>query len=375
MADQLHSEVGNPAQPELRLLLPEYILHDTWFASLRRQWHEATHPQKLPPLALTSRPVDPREIWTAESSLLGSLLRNLRDTLFPEKLPPLQMTAHPVKVREIWGEYNYKKRGAWGSVATHLAIISALVVVSILPSKPKEQPKPPEQVTELVAPDPTTYLPVSMKKNDTIGGGGGGGDRDKLQAPRGRLPKLAMQQYTPPAMVIRNDNPKLPVEPTIVIPPQVKLANNNMPNLGDPKSAIPSGPLSNGTGSGGGIGSGSGGGIGSGEGPGLGPGRGGGTGGGVFRVGGGVSAPRVLYQPDPEYSEEARKAKYQGTCVLWLIVDQSGRPRDVKIARSLGMGLDEKAIEAVRQWKFEPAMKDGRPVAVQINVEVNFRLY
>jgi TonB family protein len=95
----------------------------------------------------------------------------------------------------------------------------------------------------------------------------------------------------------------------------------------------------------------------------------------VFRVGGGVSAPRVLYSPDPDYSEQARKAKYQGTVTLWLIVGPDGRPRDVRIARSLGMGLDEKAIAAVRQWKFEPAMKDGRPVAVQINVEVNFRLY
>jgi TonB family protein len=92
-------------------------------------------------------------------------------------------------------------------------------------------------------------------------------------------------------------------------------------------------------------------------------------------VGGGVSAPRAIATPDPEYSEEARKAKYQGVCVLWLIVGPDGRPRDIKVARTLGMGLDQKAIEAVRQWKFEPAMKDGQPVAVQINVEVNFRLY
>jgi TonB family protein len=107
----------------------------------------------------------------------------------------------------------------------------------------------------------------------------------------------------------------------------------------------------------------------------VGPGRGGGIGGGVFRVGGGVSAPRAIATPDPEYSEEARKAKYQGTCVLWLIVGPDGRPRDIRVARQLGMGLDQKAIEAVKQWKFEPAMKDGKPVAVQINVEVNFRLY
>jgi len=184
-----------------------------------------------------------------------------------------------------------------------------------------------------------------------------------------------MEQITPPMVVVRNENPKLAVEPTVVVPPQIKLAMNSMPNLGDPMAAIPNGPLSNGTGSGGGIGSGSGGGVGSGEGPGVGPGRGGGIGGGVFHVGGGVSAPKVLYQPDPEYSEEARKAKFQGTCVLSLVVGPDGRPRDLRIARSLGLGLDEKAIEAVRNWRFEPAVKDGKPVAVAINVEVDFRLY
>jgi TonB family protein len=231
------------------------------------------------------------------------------------------------------------------------------------------------ETVQLVAPDISPYVPLSQKKNDVIGGGGGGGDHDKLQAPKGKLPKFAMEQIAPPAMVVRNDNPKLPVEPTVVVPPQVKVANAALPNFGDPKAVIPAGPMSNGTGSGGGIGSGSGGGVGSGTGPGVGPGRGGGIGGGVFRVGGGVSAPRALDTPDPEYSEEARKAKYQGTVVLWLIVDENGKPRDIKIARSLGMGLDQKAIEAVRRWKFEPAMKDGRPVAVQINVEVNFRLY
>jgi hypothetical protein len=107
------------------------------------------------------------------------------------------------------------------------------------------------------------------------------------------------------------------VAPTIVVPPDIKLQQPNVPDLGNPLSHLPSVP-SNGTGSGGGIGSGSGGGVGSGEGPGYGPGHGGGTGGGLFRVGGGVSAPKVIYRPDPEYSEEARKAKFQGTCVLWL---------------------------------------------------------
>jgi len=120
---------------------------------------------------------------------------------------------------------------------------------------------------------------------------------------------------------------------------------------------------------------GNGGGVGSGEGPGFGPGHGGGTGGGAFRVGGGVSAPKAIYSPDPEYSEEARKVKHMGTVVLWLVVGPDGKPRDIKVLRTLGLGLDEKAIEAVKNWRFDPAKKDGKPVAVQINVEVNFHLY
>jgi len=258
-------------------------------------------------------------------------------------------------------------------VIVHGLMLAALIAISVAGARAVKQEIQTPTVS-LVAPEISNYIPISNKKNDTIGGGGGGGDRDKLQAPKGKLPKRAMEQFTPPAVVIRNDNPKLPVEPTVVIPPQVKVPTVNMPTLGDPLAKV-IGPPSNGTGSGGGIGSGSGGGVGSGEGPGVGPGRGGGIGGGVFRIGGGVSAPRPLFTPDPEYSEEARKAKYQGTCVLWLIVGADGRPRDVRVSRALGMGLDEKAIQAVRQWKFEPAMKDGRAVSVQMNVEVSFRLY
>ncbi|HZI72487.1 MAG TPA: energy transducer TonB, partial [Gemmatimonadales bacterium] len=294
-----------------------------------------------------------------------SLLRQVQEKLHPEKLPPLHLTSKPVPVRDIWGAYNYKKRGAIGSTVIHTAVVAGIIAASVLGARVVKQVEKHETVT-LVAPDISDYMPLSNKKNDTIGGGGGGGDRDKIQAPKGRLPKLAMEQITPPAMVIRNEHPKLAVEPTVVVPPQVKLPQIASLNLGDPKAVIPTGPMSNGTGSGGGIGSGSGGGVGSSEGPGVGPGRGGGIGGGVFKVGGGVSAPRALSTPDPEYSEEARKAKYQGTVVLWLIVDQNGHPQQVRVARSLGMGLDQKAIEAVKQWKFEPAMKDGKPVAVQI---------
>jgi protein TonB len=225
-----------------------------------------------------------------------------------------------------------------------------------------------KQVIGLVTDISPYVLPPSSKQS---GGGGGGGDRDKLAASKGDLPKQARDQVTPPMVVIRNDAPKLTAEPTVVAPP-IQMSQLGQP--GDPLSKI-LGPPSNGTGSGGGIGSGSGGGVGSGRGPGVGPGHGGGIGGGVYRVGGGVSAPRVIYSPDPEYSDEARKAKYQGTVVLWMVVGADGLPRDIQVSRSVGLGLEQRAIEAVRNWRFDPARKDGRPVAVQINVEVDFRLY
>jgi TonB family protein len=309
---------------------------------------------------------------TFEEPMWKSLFRNLDEFFFPKKLPPLVLTSKPEPVKDIWGFYDNKKSGALGSTAAHLILLALIIGLTILGrSAVKAIIKPNETVT-LIAPDD---IPTLKPSKTTSGGGGGGGDRDKLLAPKGKLPKLSMEQITPPTMVIRNDHPKLAVEQTIVVPPQIQLANNNLPNIGDPTSHLPSGPPSNGIGTGSGIGSGSGGGIGVGSGPGLGAGSGGGTGGGVFHVGGGVSAPKPIYSPDPDYSEEARKAKYQGTCVLSLIVGADGRPRDIKVSRTLGLGLDEKAIEAVKNWRFEPSMKDGKPVAVQISVEIGFHLY
>jgi TonB family protein len=304
---------------------------------------------------------------TLDESIWKSLFRNIDDFFFPKKLPPLVLTSKPVPVRDIWGFYNYKGRGAAGSTVIHVLALAVIIAATYLGRRIVDVAKPNETVL-LIAPDDLPALPVSKTVS---GGGGGGGDRDKLQASQGRLPKQSMQQITPPMAVVRNLQPKLEVAPTIVAPP---LPQPNLPDLGDPLSHLPSVP-SNGTGYGGGIGSGNGGGVGSGEGPGFGPGHGGGTGGGAFRVGGGVSAPKAIYSPDPEYSEEARKVKHMGTVVLWLVVGPDGKPRDIKVLRTLGLGLDEKAIEAVKNWRFDPAKKDGKPVAVQINVEVNFHLY
>lgn len=318
---------------------------------------------------------------SSSTAVLEALYPGRANALRPREHPtskpspkPLASSNKDIGPEAIWGHYNnYRSNGLAGSVVFHGVVLAFILWGATWTPRVVPQPKPRETVT-LIAPSPDSYaLPVAKK---VVAGGGGGGDHDALPAPKGRLPKLAMQQITPPQIVLRNDHPKLAVEPTVVIPPQVHMAENHMPTLGNPSAAVlPSAPPSNGTGSGGGIGSGSGGGVGVGHGPGVGAGSGGGIGGGVFKVGGGISAPEAVSTPDPEYTEEARNAKTQGTCVLWMIVDDQGRPRDIKVVRGLGFGLDAKAIEAVRQWRFQPAMKDGRPVNVQISVEVGFKLY
>ena len=95
----------------------------------------------------------------------------------------------------------------------------------------------------------------------------------------------------------------------------------------------------------------------------------------VFHVGGGITPPRVVYSPQPKYTEEARKAKYEGTCTLGMVVETDGHPSNVRVLKGLGKGLDEEAIGAVKNWKFEPALKEGHPVRVEIAVEVEFHLY
>ena len=297
-----------------------------------------------------------------------SFVRNFQELIHPPKLAPLEVTSKPVAVKDIWGLYGRQKKSFMMSTGFQVA----LVILAFTALSNKTVQEKVKQTVSLVLPIDTAPPPVAPPKKDVMHGGGGGGDRSPLPASKGRLPKAALRQFVPPQAVINNTNPKLTMEPTILAPPDVKLPDVNMPNYGDPLGKI--GPPSNGTGSGGGIGSGKGGGVGSGTGGGVGPGEGGGIGGGVYRVGGGVSAPSLIYKKEPEYSEEARKAKYQGTVTLYVEVDPSGRAVNIKVLHSLGLGLDEKAIEAVKQWKFKPGMKDGKPVTVAASIEVNFRL-
>jgi len=95
----------------------------------------------------------------------------------------------------------------------------------------------------------------------------------------------------------------------------------------------------------------------------------------IYHIGGDVSAPKLVYAPDPEFTEKARRAKYQGVCVISTVVDAQGNPTQVQVVRRLGMGLDKKAVEAVKKYRFTPAMRLGNPVAVEVKIEVNFRIY
>jgi len=299
---------------------------------------------------------------------MAELEPNRNQAFAPEAMQPAvvgvppQDDILPTLFGKGYGSYETKPANFLYSITLHgLAIVLLLLAGRIVVQK---SPQIKQYVdTELIAP----MLPTAKT---TSGGGGGGGNHELMMASKGNLPKMSLDQQITPPVLTPIEKPKLTAEETIVAPPQVNL---NPSQLGDMKGIV--GPLSSGTGVNGGIGTGKGTGVGSGDGSGLGPGHGGGTGGGYFRIGGGVSPPKPIYQPDPEYSEEARKAKYQGTVVVWIVVGGDGRVHEAKVQRSVGLGLDEKALEAVRSWKFDPAQKDGKPVPVAVNVEVNFRLY
>ena len=195
--------------------------------------------------------------------------------------------------------------------------------------------------------------------------GGGGAGAHRLVAPsRQRPPAIAKVPPIIQPEAAKIEVPKLPVEPSV----QVKLPQGTaIPKLGVPQSQHVT-MASQGTGGTSGFGFGLGGGVGQGH-------SDGGYGGGVMNVGGGVSAPQVTYSVEPQFTEEARQANYQGVVSIQLVVDSQGRPQDIHVVRHLGMGLDERAIEAVRQYRFRPAMYQGRPVAVQMIVNLDFRLH
>lgn len=282
----------------------------------------------------------------------------------------LHLLPKSMEVPDIWQDFR-QQPGSWlNSLLVHAVALAALFLPYVI-SRIFIKPKPVETATVI---DISPYMPDLAPSPKKAGGGGGGGDRTPAPPSKGAIPKFAKEQFTPPMANLPNLTPKLPMQPTLLGPPDLKLPQMaaNMP-WGDPTGV--NGPASNGPGTGGGIGTGSGGGIGPGNGSGLGPGEGAGTGGGVYSVGGNVTEPIPIYEPDPPYSEEARKAKYSGTVVLSIIVDALGSVHDAQVVKALGLGLDEKALETVRTWKFKPATKNGVPVNVRVMVEVTFRLF
>lgn len=298
------------------------------------------------------------------------LWQNLRDLVSPPKLPPLQVTSRPVKVKDIW-----TKDKAFGpaqaiALAFHIGV-TLLIFSPLLYSVVTKATANPVNNMLLTPIDISDYAMKLPPGKDKAGGGGGGGERNPIPATKGKLPKWSMTQIAPPMVHTKPDSK---FEATLLGPPDLKIPSPNLDNYGDPLARMMNN--SGGPGGGSGIGSGTGTGIGSGEGGGLGPGSGGGTGGGVFRAGtGGIGYPSCYYMPDPKYSEEARKAKYQGTVVLQGTITVDGRVTDVQVVKGPGLGLEEKAVEATKLWRCKPAPgPNGKPVATSVPIEVTFRL-
>jgi len=229
------------------------------------------------------------------------------------------------------------------------------------------------------------------------GGGGGGGLREPKPAPPAK--KKALVTFKKAASPVPPARPKAaPPQPTPVPPqPEVRVEPKPIdkptppppaPAVQAPVKSIPADPIevpgvpveappappSRGPGNGGGVGSGSGQGVGSGDGGGIGPGSGGGTGGGPYQPGAGIDPPTLVREVRPSYTDTARRQAIEGDVVLEIVVRSDGSVGNVRVRQSLGGGLEQKAIEAVRQWRFTPAKRKGVPVDVVVDVSVEFKL-
>lgn len=362
--------VAEPEPPETAQYSPRLLTsREPWFRALLDNVR-AVLGMTVPDYSkISAHPIE-TDLLTEEAPWYRDIFTQLHDLWNSRRISPPPITARPVEIQELFHEYRFRPSSIVWSGILHLLAMGFLLYVPLRALQPLVPPqKTAPEVTILITGKSKLRLPPKAEKS---GGGGGGGRRDPRPASLGRLPRASDRQLTPPVPEIKNLNPVLAVEPTIIASDLSQLPVVNLPNYGDP-FGVP-GPPSSGPGTGGGIGTGVGGGVGPGRGPGVGPGEGGGIGGGVYRVGGGVSAPVVIFRVEPLYSEEARKVKHQGVVVLWAIVRKDGSLEILKLVRGLGLGLDESAIKALKQWRFRPGMKDGVPVDVALNVEVSFTL-
>jgi periplasmic protein TonB len=242
-----------------------------------------------------------------------------------------------------------------------------------------------EEKTDLIEKAEPVRL-VFLMQPGPGGGGGGGGMKMKLPPPKAQ--RKGPQKVSSPIPARRLPPPIQPL-PKPVEPPPVPLEAKTLPPVMAPIAPIAADPAaregqlqevpkeappSQGSGTGGGTGTGKGTGIGEGNGSGIGPGEGGGTGGGPYRPGSGVDPPRLLKEVRADYSDQARRANLVGEVVLEIVVKRDGTVGDVRILKRLGSGLDERAIQAVRQWRFAPARMKGVPVDVIVEVAVDFKL-
>jgi periplasmic protein TonB len=298
--------------------------------------------------------------WHEEPSLWA----NLRDWIAPRKLPPLKTTSQPIPVPEIWSKNEQFSRMQVVSILVHAVAIALIVLLPLLLSgtisPPVTKASSPELATDVtVSPYLNKLTPAKTKA------GGGGGAPDKLPAAKGRLPKFSWTQISRP--MVNPPKSEITVTPTVLGNPDLKLPNVAANNWGDPLGHTMSDSMGRGGGNG----------VGDGHGNGVGPGEGYGTGGGTPNAGtGGYGTPACLYCPRADYSDEAMKVKVQGVVELIATITPDGKVTDVHLSKGLGLGLDEKAIEAVRTWRLKPALgPDGRPAAVRQLIEVTFQLY
>jgi len=199
-------------------------------------------------------------------------------------------------------------------------------------------------------------------------GNGGGGQKEVLPASKGRLPPVAPHRtFMPPMAHAINEHPKLAVAQAMLVDADIPVPDVKMDRIGSPWGV--DGLLSGGRGGPGGIGEGNCCGVGDGKGP-------GGDGSITARAAKPkiTRGPQVLFMIEPEYSDEARKARFQGTVVVAAEIGADGKAHNVRIVRPLGLGLDEKALEAVAKWRFRPAPSGGTSVPAPATIEVAFHL-
>jgi periplasmic protein TonB len=301
-----------------------------------------------------------------EQSLWCGLYESVRERLFPQKLPPLELSSTPVPVPDRMAT----STNPWAVGTATLVNGGILALVILVGFRVTVNQAPTSSpLGKFVIKDFPLLAPLNAHAADR---GGGGGTNDPLEANKGRNPKQDMNPFAPVQVPVL-ENPKLAAENSIAVPPDVRLPDNPMMVVIGVHSSANVTLISGGPGGPTGIGSGPGGGDGPGRGQnGWGP----GSHDGVYVPGtNGVTQPVPIFTPEAEFSDEARRQKYQGACLISVIIDAQGNPQNPRVVRRLGMGLDEKALAAVIRYRFKPAKKDGKPVAVRMSVMVDFRLY